>query len=146
MTFIPRFVNSSTQYTCTLTPGVLTQNFSLSPTVNYDYSSVILYDIASDSTGDGVGASDMGAEGHVVLDSSGTFITCSRSIDNHGTNITFRMHVVEFRPALFKQPFRSGGTGSHAFVLPNGKIVPGATGVLPVTYQTGWQYTVLDPK
>lgn len=140
--FIPSFIISAKQYSCVLTAGNLTHTVTLSPAVSTTYGGVYANAISTNSSGDGVGASDMGSEVGIELTNS-TTATCTRGIDNAAVSSTIYFTAIEFARQMIRQSVQRGSSsgsitavGSKAFLL-SGMAYRGGTGILPSGYKMG---------
>lgn len=144
MSYLPRWIVSSAAYSITLAPTVLSGTVALSPVVNPSYAIPILYQITTNSSGDGTGTSDMAAEGYITL--TGSVATAHRSIDNNGNvTTTYYFYVVEFRPSALRQAV-GGASGPRSFALPSGQNEPASVTVLPSIYKGNYVNILVDPR
>jgi len=150
--YLPSFIVKSANYSITLTGGVLEKALAITPVSQYG-GAISMYQIVTNSVGDGVGQSDMAAEGWLTLDgpsgSDWTTVTAHRAVDNMGsTNTTYYFSVIEFANVMLRQAVlhnAQSGIGPRSFLLHRGQA-RGGTGVLPNVYKGGFQYDCVDPR
>lgn len=148
--YTPSAIRTFVSNVITLTPGVLSASIGIG-TVSKASSIVTLHSIATTSSGDGTGSSDMGAEGYVELTGSvgsdWTTVTAFRSIDNAGCSTSYFFNVVEWYGGFLRGPIQHNavaGVGSKAIIFHRGNAEPASVGVLPTVYKGGWQYDCAD--